>query len=101
MDPSGIVVPVVAAKTPPNNVRAGLGEKNVIFQLRGVLAAASTVVVDHRNAARCYATFGVGEPKPVEVAVVIFGFPNDESVVTLQQWAAREKRGGVSGNDKA
>ena len=85
MKPNGVVFAAVPPGAIPNDMRAGLGENNVVLQLGVVFIAAGTVGDQHGDFTGGAFAVGILYPEFIRVPVKILGFPNHETVLSLQQ----------------
>ena len=99
MQPHGVIGAAVPPGAIPNDMRAGLGENNVVLQLGVGFVAAGAIGIYHGNATGGALAIGVLYPESIRVTVKSFGFPNHETVLSLQQGPhGVESHPGVDGN---
>src|SRR5262245_65129634 len=89
MQPNRVVVPVVAAGSVPDDVRARLGERQVVFQFGCRLAATRAIPVDHGSPARRRAPNPVLGPEVIEIAVETLRLNDEQAIITLRKQLAK------------
>ena len=91
VEPGRIIVSAVAAGSIPEDVGACLCEGDIVFYLGRGFSAASAIGDKHGHPARWFTSgwsiVDILDPKPVEIAIIGFGFPDDKTLGVLQEVA--------------